>query len=447
MTTVPVMGQQAEESPVQDTFTVEPDTLMVTVSATGIVEPVRAVSLVFEASAPVTAINFQEGDTVEAGDILATLDADDLEAALREAEIALELQQLSFEALIAPPREVDIAAAEAAVAAAEAGVPAAGQGSTREQIEIARLNAELARNQLWQSQLQRDQIFDTRPEFRPGATTVFGSQSGVESAEFGVGIADANVQATIQAGGGLGAIASAEAALVRSQVALDELLRGPDQVDILRFEIQLDQSELAVEQARVALERAQLEAPFGGVVSQNNLSLGELPPATQPAIELIDNSSYFIDLAIDETDVVNVQLGQEVSLRLDALGETQLTGAITRLSVLPDANNTVVVYRARVTLDPTEAPIRVGMSTTATITTSELEDVLVVPNRFIRPDPDDANAFFVTIQSGENQFQEIPVQVGERNNEVTQILSGVEPGQVIVQVRRDAPGVEVLFGN
>lgn len=438
---------QAQDDAVQilDEYTIEPDSLVVTVTATGVVDPARSVNLAFQYSAPVSEVFVQEGDTVRTGDLIALLDAEELEAAVREAELALELQQLAYQALIDPPREVDIAAAEAAVNAAEAAIPAARSGPSAQQIQIAGIQAELARNQLWQAQLNRDNLFENNPEFRGGLPNEIAVQSQVAQAEIGVNIADASYNATLSRGGGIGAVASAEAQLIRAQIALEDLLDGPDEVELLKFEIQLDQTELAVEQARVALERARLEAPFDGVVAQNNLSLGELPPqGFLPAIQLVDNSSYYVDLAIDESDVVNVELGQSVSLRLDALPESEVTGQITRISMVPDENSTIVVYRARVTLDPTDAPIRVGMSTTATITTRELQDVIVLPNRFIRIDQDTQQAF-VTIQSGENQFQEIPIQLGERNSTVSQIVSGLEIGQRVVQVPRESLGLDDVF--
>lgn len=440
---------QAQDDAVQilDEYTVEPDSLTVTVTATGIVEPARSVNLAFQYSAPVAEVLVQEGDTVREGDVLALLDAEDLETAVHEAEIALELQQLAYDALVEPPRDVDVAAAEAAVTAAEAGISAARTGPTQQQIQIAALQAEVARNQLWQSQLNRDILFDNGPEFRGGRPNEIAVQSGVTQASIGVDVADASYEATLTRGGGIGAVAAAEAQLVRAQIALEDLLNGPDEVDMLKFEIQLDQAELAVEQARVALDRAKLVTPFDGVVAENNLVVGELPPqGFEVPVQIIDNSTYYVDLSIDESDVVNVDLGQVVALRLDALPESEVSGTITRISMVPDETSTVVVYRARVTLDPTEAPIRVGMSTTATITTQELSDVIVLPNRFIRIDRDTQQAY-VTIQSGANTFEELPVELGERNSTVSQVVSGLDVGQRVVQIPRDTLGLDgVLDG-
>ncbi|MEO1667926.1 MAG: efflux RND transporter periplasmic adaptor subunit [Chloroflexota bacterium] len=450
------LAQRGADVEILDEFTVEPDSLIVSVSATGVIEPERSVDLAFELSGPVAnicgredddlaqRICIQEGDSVRQGDILAQLDADELEAAVREAEIALELQELALESLVAPPREVDIIAAEAAVAAAEASIPAAGFGPTREQVEIARVQAELSRNQLWQTQLNRDIILSTGREFYDGNVGEIQQEGAVSAAEFGVDIAEAQIEATIRSGGGAGAIASAEAQLVASQIALENLLEGPDDVDLLRFEIQLDQARLSLESARSALEDSQIAAPFDGVVAQYNLTPGEDPPVDQPAVQIIDNSAFYVELGIDESDVVDIAVGQSVSLRLDALPEAEISGTIERIAITPDPTSTTVVYRARVRLDPTEANVRVGMSTTATIVTRELNDVLIVPNRFIRVDRDSQQAF-VTIQRPDERFEEIPVVLGERNAQISQIVSGVEPGQRIVQIPRETLGLGAVL--
>lgn len=444
---VSVSAQQpAQATEILEEFTLQPDLLTVTVNATGTISPLRTAALNFQFVAPVSEILIAEGERVRAGDVIARLDADDLSASLREAEIALELQQLAYEALVQPPRDVDIAAAEAALAAAEAGIPAARTGPSREQLDIAAVQAELSRNQLWQAQLNRDMLFDRNPEFRGGLPNEIASQSSVQQAELGVALSETNIDVVRSRGGSLSALASAEAQLVRAQVALDQLLRGPDAVDLLKFEIQLDLAALAVEQARTALERVELVAPFDGIVSQNNLTVGQLPPqAVNGAIQLVDNSAYVVDLSIDETDIVNIALGQAVELRLDALPESQVTGVITEIDLLPNPQSTAVVYRARVALNPTNAPIRVGMTTTATIVTTELNDVLVLPNRFIRIDASSQRAY-VTIQVGENRFEEVEVVLGERNSSESQVLSGLDVGQRIVRIPRGSLGLQDALG-
>lgn len=444
---MPVVASAQPPVPVtiEEEYTAELTDLTVTVSATGTIQPKRTVDLFFNASSTVQEILVDEGDVVRNGDALAILEAETLEASLREAEIALQLQRLAYDALVAPPQAEDILAAEAAVAAAEAQIPAARTGASQQDIAIAELQSEIARNQLWQTQLNRDKLLDLNPEFRGGYSNQLSVESSVLQATYGVAIADAAIETTLRTGGGPGPIAAAEAALIQAQVSLDRLLRGPDDVQLLQLEIQLDQAEAALESARVALDRAKLYAPFDGVIAEMNLEVGELPSQTQPAVVLLDASAYYVDLLIDENDVVNIQLGQTVSFRVDALPEATIIGSIERLLMTPTTSTTseVVTYQARVRLNPSTEPIRVGMSTTAIITTKDLQDIIVVPNRFIRIDRQTRQAF-VTIQNSNNQTEEIAVELGERNNEVSQIVSGLEQGQRIVRLQNTS---EVLFGN
>jgi multidrug efflux pump subunit AcrA (membrane-fusion protein) len=291
-------AQQAGRSAqVLDEFIVEEGGLRVSVSATGAILPEEQIALLFQVPGLVSEVLVKEGDSVRAGDPLARLDTTDFEAALTNVTAALDLQRIAYQALTAPPREVDLAVAQAAFDAANAQVGAAAStGVTAQQREIARLQAEVARNQLWQAQLQRDIALAPRPSvgFAPDITQfipdgadipqevidqanaalagLFPSfdfstgvsardlNAGLTQAEFGVQIADSNAQAVSSRGADAASLASANAAVTAAQVALDRLLNGASDLDRQMAEIGLLQAQLAVEQARLALDRAVLTA-------------------------------------------------------------------------------------------------------------------------------------------------------------------------------------------
>lgn len=423
---------------VQDETQVKTDDLRVTVSATGALTPIREVELVFEISGVVQEILFEEGQQVRAGEVLARLDTIDLEAAIRDAEIALEAQQVAYEALIAPPRPEDIAAAEAALNSAQAQVGAAADGPSDEEIEIARLRLELARNNLWQQQMNRDNRLEIPPEFRGPFANVEEVQlnSGLQSADYEIFIAQQNLEELEDAMPDVGALSSANAQVVSAEVALERLLNGPSELELQMAEIDLRMAELTVEQARVNLSKAVLVAPFDGVIAANNLVVGEVPPSQDPAMQLIDPTSYYVDLPIDETDIVSVQVGQPTNLTFDALPGSDISGTVTRVAVTPTRIGQLVTYTVRVTLDRTDEPIRAGMSATATIVVNELTDVLVLPNRFIRIDRETQQAF-VTVRHDDGTFEEIPVTLGLRNETRTQIVNGLDAEQRVVLLRRE----------
>ncbi len=445
-----VQAQQATQTPssnpaggpqVVDETTTQVQDMTVTVSATGTVIPSHKVNLGFEVSAPVAEIMVKEGQTVKAGDILARLDTSEVSQALQNAQVALQSQQVAYNGLTAPPRDVDIAAAKSAIAAAQAAAGAAAQGSTTEAIQIAQMQTELAKNQLWQAQLNRDKTLSIGPEFRAGGTGAWVQNDQingqVQSAETGVNISAANYDATVNKGPDQAGLGSAGAQLVQAQIALNNLLNGPTETNLKQAQIALQKAQIAVNQATLAVDKANLFAPFSGVVATNNLVVGEVPSATQPAFVFINADTYYVDLAIDESDISDVKIGQIANISIDALGNEPITGTVTRVSWTPTKNGTLVTYTVRVTLDKSDAPVRADMTATATITTEDLKGVLVLPNRFIRIDRNTQRAY-ATVQADDGTYKEVEIELGLRNDNDTQILGGLQPNQRVVLLPRSS---------
>lgn len=467
-------SQDETQSLIVDRTVVESGDLTVTVSATGTIAPIRQVPLAFDLVAPVYQIVVSEGQRVKSGDVLAKLNTLDYEATLFDAQVALDLQQVAFDALTSPARQEDIAVAQAAVNAAQAAVNAAYstsflQNQTAE--EIARLQVELAGNQLWQAQLQRDVAVSSAPNFPlldinnlpqviidnvpPSilGTVVnninsligaFNSSNAINPSQFDVQlnqlggvveVAQANYNAAQNRPLNTSSLSAAQVGLIQAQQTLDRLLNGASPQDIELAQLDLQRTRLALQQAQLLLERTVLRAPFDGIIAQQNLTVGELPPTQLPAMLLIDVSEFVVDLPVDETDVVKVDVGQRVEFRLDALPDANVTGVVERISLTPTRIGNLVTYVVRVRLDETDAPIKVGMSVTARIATQELQNVALIPNRYIRIDRATQQAF-VTVERGRGRFEEIEVQIGARNERVTQIISGLSVDDAIVLLPR-----------
>jgi HlyD family secretion protein len=412
---------------------VQTDDLKVTVSATGPLLPARQTPLAFEIAAPVKEILVREGDSVVKGDVLARLDTTDLDAALTSAQIALESQRAAFNALVARPREVDIAAAKASLTAAQASAGAASLKADASQLEIARLQTEIARNQLWQQQLQGVVLKDF-PEPIRNAIAPESSPASLRNSEYNVQLADVNYEKAKNQGADVASLSAASAQIVAARAQLDRLVNGPTVVQRQIAETQLAIAQASLDQAAANLKRAVLVAPFDGVIAQNNLVVGEAPPQGQ-ALQLIDNRTFYVDVAVDETDIAELSLGQPVSFKLDALPDAQVTGKVERIAVTPVKAGQLVTYAVRVVLDATDEPVRAGMSSTATIVVKQLQDVLILPNRFIRIDRATQKAF-VVVQRPDKTFQDVEVKLGLRNETDSQILSGLEAGQRVVLLPR-----------
>lgn len=466
-----------------DSITLTRGSLDVTISATGTVLPTRQVPLAFEGLGVVAEVYVQQGDRVPAGTPIARLEASELERGIEGAMLALELQQIALNALTGDPRPEDIAAAEAAVEAAQASLNAAYALGSTTQADVAAIQAELARNQLWQAQLQRDiaaqsttgggnSLFsidvagfipdDLEGNVDPAALEqvnaalnqalvssfsvpdlsslggLGGSTGGsLTQAELGVQVADAQAAAAASGNPNAGSVSQANAALTTAQAQLDRLLNGATPLDIEAAQLGIDGARLAVEGAQLALSRMMLVAPFEGVIAQLNVRAGELPPTQGAAALLIDDSALFVDLAIDESDIVSITVGQPVNLRFDALPDTEIAGTVTRTAVTPTVIGQLVTYPVRVRVEAIDQPVRIGMSATATITVAALDDVLLLPNRFIRIDRE-SGAAFVAVETAPGQYEEMPVILGRRGQAEAEIVSGLDAGATVVLLPRGA---------
>jgi HlyD family secretion protein len=410
-------------------------TIDVTLSANGSLLPIRQARLTFQTSAPVKEILVSEGETVQKGDTIAVLDTRDLQAALRDAQIARDQQQARLDQALAPPRDVDLAVAKARLNAAKSALAAAAQGTKPEDLQIAKLQIELAGNVLWQKQLQRDETLSLRPEFRnkPGQSANAQDiqlNAAAQQAEYDLQIAQEKYDKIQKKTPDAGPVSSNSDAVLQAQIQLDRLIQGPTPLERQQLKTDLARADLAVQSAQDALNRATLIAPFDGLIVRNTLSSGAIPTAADLVL-INDTSSYYTDLSIDETDIPAIKVGQPVALQVDALPKAIITGTVTRVDTTATPIGQLVTYTARVTVDPTPALLRSQMSITATITTNTARDVLTIPNRFVRINETTQRAS-VLVAHLDGQIAEVPITLGLRNDTDTQVTSGLKAGDRVV---------------
>ncbi|MBI1259727.1 MAG: HlyD family efflux transporter periplasmic adaptor subunit [Chloroflexi bacterium] len=341
-------------------------------TATGSVEAARSVPLSFGMTGMVSEVSIEVGQSVHKGDVLAKLDTSDLELALRSVEAQLQVQQIRYDQLVAPARDVDVAAAQAALAAAQASANAAySTAPSADQVQIAQMQSELARNQLWQAQLQRDQTQSIAPEFRQragAAPSVQDAQiaAGLQQADIGVQIADTQSQSIASEGPNLSQLGAANASVTQAQAQLDRLVNGPSDLTRQQAELSLEISQRAVANTRLQLEQGVIVAPFDAVVTANSLVVGQLTLANQPAITLADTSHFTANLLLGEADVVHIALDQPAQITADALPGITLPGTVTQIGLLPVPGEAVPTYTVQIALTQIDARLRAGMSVSAT---------------------------------------------------------------------------------
>lgn len=421
--------------PPVETITVQQGNLAVTVNATGKIAPAQQSILSFETPATVHEVLVTVGQFVRAGDVIARVDTTELDTALLNAQAAVTEAEANYQAVIAPPREIDVQIAQAEVAAAETGLYAASlSGPTTYDDQIAALQVQIAGNSLWQAQLNRDLAGGGPGMWIDGSGN--GSViAGINNAQSEVAIAQANQDATLNRDANAGVLASANGRLEQAQVTLNNLLQGPTAERRRRTEIDLENARLALQQAEDRLQQAELRAPYDGMIAQVNLVIGQAATRDR-TVTIIDSTYYLLDLTVNESDIASIQTGQAVEVRLDAVREAVLSGQVTVVGTVPIPTGTTasqrVTYSVRVRLDSTGMVIRPGMSASGNIVLETLTDALIVPTRFLRTDPITLESLLTVPGAEPGTYQQIPVTVGTRNRDFTQITAGVEAGQEIV---------------
>ncbi len=424
--------QQADLAEELNTTTVELMDLEVEIEADGNIAADKRVPLTFGNNYVVAEVFVEEGDSVQAGDVIATLDMEDLDLALAGAENDLARQENNFDGIVAVPRDVDLRAAQAGVDAAQAEYYAAGQTApTEEEIEIARIGIEQSKNDLWQAQLNRDildeidPVFRTSPSSNPFAEDVRIADD-LNQAETAIEIRGLEFEEIQELGPDGNVFGASQQAIADAEINFDNLV-NPDEFDVEMAALNIHQASLSVERIGVQIVDMQIVAPFDGVIVESNLEVGELPPQGA-AVILADTTTLTVDLEVDETDVVNVTEGQVVNITVDALPEAQLGGSITTIDLLPIPDKVVPTYRVEVELAPSGEPVQPGMSAQGTIVVEEITDAVVIPSRAIQTDAD--GTFVDIIEEGEQR--RVLITTGRTTDGFTQVTSGLTPGQRVV---------------
>jgi HlyD family secretion protein len=190
--------------------------------------------------------------------------------------------------------------------------------------------------------------------------------------------------------------------LYQDQLVSKEILdRAEAEVKVRRSELQardtevraqeqkLEQEVAALRSARHNLSKVTLDSPMDGLVSRLNIEEGEtvlVGTMNNPGTVLLtvaDMSVVQAELEVDETDIIDVRLGQRARVTIDAFPDREFAGRVTKIgsssleSLLLQRQATV--FEVEVTLDTEVLEARPGFSCTADITTATRVDALAVP--------------------------------------------------------------------
>ena len=139
------------------------------------------------------------------------------------------------------------------------------------------------------------------------------------------------------------------------------------------------------------LSKASIRSPIDGVVLTRTVDPGNAVAASLQAVTLFtlaeDLSKLRLQVNVDEADVGAVKVGQKASVTVSAYPSRKYPARIYRVAYGSTITDNVVTYITYLEVDNSDLSLRPGMTASATITATERQDVLLVPNTALRFTP------------------------------------------------------------
>ncbi len=222
--------------------------------------------------------------------------------------------------------------------------------------------------------------------------------------------------------------------IAKLQISATELQIEVTELQIEAAELQIEAAEQAIAEAQKQLDWATITAPFDGTITSVNVDEGDTVLATEIIVHLIDLTSMELIAEVDEIDIPGVEVGQRVIIEVDALPDLLVEGEVTFISSLAEEEAGVVLYEVKIDFAvPEGSGFRVGMSATVDIVIDERSGVLLVPDRAIKQDSEGNPMVKVMVNE---EIEERPVVTGISDGYQTEIVDGLQEGDVVVVERR-----------
>lgn len=360
------------------------------------------------------------GQSVEAGDILATADTIEAQAAVDLAQVNVDAAQARYDADSGGVTATDEESAQISVEQAEQQLAGALE-SRDETLRENRIRIDQSEEAVADAQ---DQLADDRHDDAPDA------------------VIEADKQALAQAKDSLRLLQAQVAAQNRqardqvnaAQLALDMALNDyesrtePASAEVLATDrASLLQAERQLADAEADFEAATLHSPVDGVVVAVNLVAGTTAPSGD-AIQVMAVGMQ-VTAEIAESDLPNLALGQAASLTVTATGDV-LTGTVTAINpVASSAESGIATYGVTIALGEMPESVKPGMTAEVAITIAEAKAVIAVPSTALEGS---AGNYSVQVLATDGTASRRPVDVGLVTNSLAEIKSGVAEGEQVV---------------
>ena len=437
-------------------------------SGTGTLNPANTYNVKSLVAGKVLTSTIEEGDIVEEGTVLYTVDASDATTKAEQASITLQQAQRSYDKTVDRQYvRAEVAGVVATLKVAKGDEVTSGQevavirDSSKMVLQLEFPAADAATFSVGQSaEVTLDGTFET-------LTGTVTAVTGTDALSTG-NLLTRTVTVTVRNAGGLTTAQAATATIngvsciaakcfeYQAERTLTTLaagtvtainvqeggavnkddivlqISGEDLTEAIQSAAEtLRSAELNMDNLQEAMNNYTVTSPISGTIIEKNAKAGDALTAGADLCTIYDLSYLVMVINVDELQVSDVSVGQSVQVTADAVPDKTYTGTVTRVSMKGSSNGGTTTYPVTVRIDETEG-LRPGMNANAEIVIAEAGNALAVPNAAIvrggyvlvtKDSPSAANADpDMTAPEG---YVYVPVKIGVSDDDYTQIISGV----------------------
>jgi HlyD family secretion protein len=344
------------------------------VVATGKIEPITKVEIKSKASGIVKKLYIDAGDKVKAGQVLAELDREEIEANVRASEAQLQ-------------------SSDANLTAAEAELKRSQVDAEGPDIPMLKRAYERAQKMAKEGVVSQANLDDAQKAYDLAVNKQNVARAVLTVNKAKVSQASADVQRQ-----------RANLAQLREQLSYTTIVAPIDGIVLSR------------------------DVEVGDAVS----SILVLGSSATLVMTLGDTNEVYVKGKVDESDIGKVYLGQPARIKVESFKDKTFTGKVTKISPMGVEKDNVTTFEVRVSINNPGGELKAAMTANAEIIMEEHKSVLMVPEGAIIYDRDKKASVEVPDPKGKDGKNKVAVQVGISNGAKTEITAGLNEGQQVV---------------
>ena len=443
-------------------------------SGTGTLNPANTYTVKSLVDGKILTGGFEEGDKVEEGDVLYTIDSSDASTNLEKASIALQQAQRSYDKTV--DRQYVRAEVDGTVSSLK--VAKGDEVTSGQEVAVIRDSSKMLLNLLFpaadaanfsvgqSADVVLDGTFETlkgtitavtgtdelstgnllvrtvtiRVNNAGGLTTAqaaTASVNGVSSIASATFAYQAERTLTAQASGTVSAINVQEGGAVSKGDIIIELTGDELTESIQSASESLRSAEISMQNQQDNMSNYTITSPISGTIIEKDAKQGDALTSGSTLCVIYDLSYLEMVINVDELQIGALSVGQKVQLTADAVTDKTYVGTVTRVSMKGSSSGGTTTYPITIRIDNTDG-LRPGMNANAEIVVAEANNALVVPNAAVirggyvlvsKKSPSAANA--VEDMDAPDGYVYVKVETGVSDDSYTEIKSGLQEDDTV----------------